>query len=591
MAYLDYINSPSDIKKMNVAELEATAEEIRAAILKRCSLFGGHVGSNLGVVEATIALHYVFNSPEDKIVFDVSHQCYAHKILTGRQQGFLAPAEYKNISGFTNPSESEHDLFMVGHTSTSLSLASGLAKARDILGQKHNVIAVIGDGSLSGGEALEGLSFGGAELNSNFIVVVNDNGMSMVENHGGLYQNLNLLKQTKGEAQLNFFKSLGYDYVYVDDGNDIKALIEAFYKVKDTTKPVVVHLNTVKGKGYAFAEQNKEAWHKHSPFDLETGKTLHNSHGKTYNDLTIDYFTKQIEAGQPLVIVTAGTPNAFGFSKEKREAFGEHYVDVGIAEEHAVSMTSALAKGGCFPIFCVQSSFLQRAYDQLSQDFGLNKSPALILVYNSGLSDNDATHLGCFDIAMASNIPNIVFLSPATTEEYLKMLDWAVMQKEYPVMMRVPTGMPVSASEGTTGLIYQNKIITQGRLIALIADGHNYLRSLEIATELKKRGFMPTVVEACWLSDVDEKMLSRLEENHQLVVTLEDGILSGGYGQKVAAFYGATSMRVLNYGAQKTFTNRQPLAEIYEGNRLNVTQIVEDVIDLMEEIDPQRMVD
>lgn len=576
---LDRVLVPDDIKEMSVEELEILAEEIRGAILKRCSLIGGHVGSNLGMVEATLALHYVFLAPKDKIVFDVSHQCYTHKILTGRKEGFLNPQCYQNISGFTNPDESVYDHFMVGHTSTSLSLASGLAKARDILHQDHNVIAVIGDGSLSGGEALEGLSFIGSEIKGNLIIVVNDNGMSMVENHGGLYQNLALLKQTKGCAELNLFKALGYDYLYVDKGNDLRELIDAFQKVKDTDKPVVVHINTLKGKGYEPAVINQEGWHKHSPFEIQTGKSLAQNDFPGYKELTRDYFLSCIEAGMPLVVLTAGTPNAFGFSAEIREKFGHHYVDVGIAEEHATAMASAVAKGGAKAVFCVQSSFIQRAYDQLLHDLALNKSPALVLIYNGGISDADATHLACFDMAMITNIPNITYLSPATADEYFALLKWALNEANGPVVMRVCNQAPVFGHlpfvSNLAGV--RSEIIRTGSEVALIADGHCVIKACQVADELRKYDIYPSIIHARRLDEADEEMLALLSEKHQIVVTIEDGILSGGYGAKVAMALGKTAMRVLSYGVRKEFTNRKPIADIYKENHLETRQIAEDI--------------
>lgn len=589
MSYLEMVNAPADIKKMSAEELGILAAEIRAAILKRCSLFGGHIGSNLGAVEATIALHYVFNSPVDKIVFDVSHQCYAHKIITGRKEGFLNPEKYHEISGFSNPKESAHDIFKVGHTSTSVSLAAGLAKARDILGEKHNVIAFIGDGSLSGGEAYEGLDYAASELNSNFIVIVNDNGMSMAENHGGIYQNLSELRKTEGTAQDNFFKSLGYDYIFVKDGNNLEALIKAFNQVKDTKKPVVVHICTLKGKGYAYAEENKEAWHKSAPFDINTGqKQTPSVVAETYNDMTCNYFLQCIENNLPLMIVTAGTPNAFGFSKEMRQKFGTHYTDVGIAEEHAVTMATALAKGGCKAVFCVQSSFLQRTYDQLLQEFALNQNPALILVYSSGIAKADATHLGCFDIPMITNIPNLTYLSPATKEEYLALLDMAIKQNTgHPIMIRVPQGLPVSGNNIET-TDNKNPVINSGSEIAVLADGHFYKRGQEITDMLKKRGFQPSFIHIRYLNDVDTALLNELKENHHIIVTLEDGIISGGYGSKVATFYGASPVRVLCYGAKKEFTDLKEYDDIIKDNRLSSEQIVADIMALMPGSDLQK---
>lgn len=580
MAYLEHVNSPKDVKKMSIKEMEGLAVEVREAILKRDSLIGGHVGPNLGMTDAIIAMHYVFNSPKDKIVFDVSHQCYAHKILTGRKNGFLNPEDYGKISGYTNPNESEHDFFTVGHTSTSLGLASGLAKARDIKGEKHNVIAVIGDGSLSGGEALEGLDFAGSELDSNFIVVVNDNQMSIAENHGGLYKNLQLLRETKGKAELNFFKAWGYDYLYVDEGNDIEKLIEVFKQVKDSSRPVVVHLNTTKGKGYALAENEKEPWHWSVPFDIKTGKkTIDFGDGETYNDITYNLLSDKIKQGEPVVVVNAGTPGVFGLTSDKRKALGKHYVDAGIAEEHCVAMSSALAKGGCKPVFCVMSSFVQRTYDQLSQDLALNRNPAVILVFGGGLSGADATHLCSFDMALMSNIPNLVCLAPTTKEEYIDVLNWGLEQNSHPVVIRVPTGAPVAGSaKKRTFDINTFEMVEKGEDVAVVALG-NFMRLGErVVEKLKTKGLTPTLINPRFYSGLDEKMLNSLKANHKLVITLEDGELDGGFGEKIARFYGASEVKVLNYGAKKEFTDREAVDSIYKRNRLTVEQIVEDIL-------------
>lgn len=579
MAYLDKVNSPADVKKLSVEELQELAKEVREAVLKRDSIIGGHVGPNLGMTDAIIALHYVFNSPNDKIVFDVSHQCYPHKILTGRKNGFLNPEDYDKISGYTNPSESAHDQFKIGHTSTSLSLASGLAKARDLRGEKHNVIAVIGDGSLSGGEALEGLDFGGSELDSNFIVVVNDNQMSIAENHGGLYKNLELLRQTNGTAELNLFKAFGYDYVYVKDGNDIAALISAFEGVKDRTKPVVVHLNTVKGKGYALAEQNKEPWHWSVPFDVESGKpTMDFAGGETYNDITYNLLTDKIKQGENVVLMTAGTPGVFGWNAEKRKALGAHYVDAGIAEEHSVAMASALAKGGCKPVFCVMSSFIQRTYDQLSQDLALNRNPAVILVFWGGLSGADATHLCSFDMAMMSSIPNLVCLAPTNKDEYVEMLNWSLAQNENPVVIRVPTGNPV-AGEVSPFVLNRAEVVEQGKDVAVLALGNFMKLGREVLVALKENGLKATLVNPRFYSSIDVELLENLKKDHKLIVTLEDGVLDGGFGEKVARFYGDSNVKVLAYGGKKEFTDHEAVESIYQRCSLTVPQIINNVLE------------
>lgn len=584
MSYLDNINSPEDIKKLNLNELELVASEIRAAILNRSSRIGGHVGSNLGIVEITLALHYVFNAPNDKIIFDVSHQSYAHKILTGRKDGFLDAAQYQNITGFANPIESEYDPFYLGHTSTSVSLAAGLAKARDLEGEKHNVIAVIGDGALSGGEAFEGLNFAGAELKSNLIVVVNDNEMSIAENHGGLYQNLKLLRETNGEAKNNFFTALGFSYRYVADGHDIETLINVFREVKDCAMPLVLHIHTQKGKGYLPAEENKEAWHKHLPFDIKSGETTAVDNRDYYNHITFDYLDKKIKQGDNLAVITAGMPHSFGFKPEMRQTWGNRYIDVGIAEEHAVSLISAMAKGGCRPVFAVGSTFIQRTYDQLLEDLALNKSPAVILVYSGGIADIDVTHLGVFDMAMMGNIPNLCYFAPAFYEEYLQTLDWALNQNERPVVIRVPKGEPIHyQGEYCLPKIGKNEVIERGFKVAIITDGHSYPLGEAVVKELKAKGISPTFINAHYMSKADEELLQTLPQKHELAVTLEDGVLDGGYGEKVARFLGATEMKVMCFGADKAFTNRVPMELLKVRYSLTPQMIRDRVLKILQE--------
>lgn len=581
MSYLDKINSPQDLKKLDVKDFAPLAEEIRAAILNRDSKIGGHVGPNLGIVEAIIALHYVFNSPEDKIVFDVSHQSYPHKILTGRKNGFLNEKEFGDISGYTSPVESDHDHFVVGHTSTSVSLACGLAKARDLKGEKHNVIAVIGDGSLSGGEALEGFN-NAAVLGSNIIIVVNDNEMSIAENQGGLYTNLRLLRQTKGKSESNLFKALGFEYHYVEDGNSTESLIEVLRQVKDTSQPVVVHIHTLKGKGYRLAEENKEAWHWNLPFDLQRGKVTMVSGGETYHDITAKYLIEKVAKDNSVAVINAGTPGAVGLTPEVRRQLGQNFIDVGIAEEHAVAMSSAMAKAGCKPVFMVWSSFIQRTYDQLSQDLAINNNPAVILVFGAGISGADVTHLGCFDIAMAANIPNIVYLAPTTKEEYLAMLDWGIEQNAHPVIIRVPTAV-VSSGEAVQrdyGDLNRYQVVQQGREVAILALGSFFELGKQAATVLKSSGIEATLINPRYASGLDENLLESLKNDHQLVVTLEDGELDGGFGEKISRYYGADAMKVLNYGAKKEFTDRVPLAELYQRYHLTPALIAADILKL-----------
>ena len=576
---LDKITSPKDIKNLNIEEMKQVASEIREGILFRDSMIGGHVGPNLGVVETTIALHYVFESPKDKIIFDVSHQCYPHKMLTGRKEGFFDEEGMRKISGYTKPEESEHDQFIIGHTSTSISLACGLAKARDLKGEKHNVIALIGDGSISGGEALEGFS-NAAVLNSNIIIIVNDNEMSIAENHGGLYTNLRLLRETNGKAECNMFKALGFEYHYVSDGNSIEDMIDVLQKVKNTNKPTVIHIHTLKGKGYSFAEENKEPWHWKMPFNVESGELKKIPQGESITDVTFNYLYNKINLDKKVAVITAGTPGVLGFTKDRREKLGDNFIDVGIAEEHAVAMASALAKGGCKPVFMVMSSFIQRTYDQLSQDLALNKNPAVILVHAGTISGMDATHLGCFDIPLISNIPNIIHLAPTTKEEYLAMLDWAVEQNEYPVVIRMP--LQVVSENEMNETDYSNinkaKIIEKGSDVAIFALGSFRELGQSVAETLKAKGIRPTLINPRYISGLDEELLKQLMDEHKLIVTLENGQLNGGYGEKIASFYGKYPVKVLNYGANKEFVDRVPLDELLRRYRLTPELITEDIL-------------
>lgn len=584
MKYIDQINEPEDLKKMNLSELESLAEEIRKGILHRDSLVGGHVGPNLGIVETTIALHYVFNSPKDKIVFDVSHQCYPHKILTGRKNGFCSDQLDMSISGYTTPEESAHDVFRVGHTSTSISLACGLVKARNLKGENHCVIALIGDGSLSGGEALEGLS-NAAVLEGNFIIIVNDNEMSIAENHGGLYENLALLRQTKGKAEINLFKAMGLNYVYEENGNSVESMIKVLEKLKTSQKPTVLHIHTLKGKGYRFAEQNKEFWHWKLPFDVETGE-ISTSFPKTesYGDLTYQIIEQKINQGEKIAMVVAGTPGLFALTPERRQKLGEHYVDVGIAEEHAIAFCSGLAKGGVKPVFSVHSSFIQRTYDQLSQDLAANCSPAVILVYNNGISSMDLTHLGCFDIPLISNIPNIVYLSPASKEEYLTMLAAALKEKNNPVVIRVPSTLNTATYPVLDDFDcdIHSQVVHRGSRVAIMALGSFFELGEKVMHKLKEDAQIEaTLINPRVITSLDQELLTALLKDHELVVTLEDGSLAGGWGEKIARFYGAKNMKVLNYGAFKEFVDRCPLEELYKKYRLTPNQIEEDVLKVL----------
>ena len=577
MQILDRIDSPQDVKKLSLEEMEELAGDIREGIMKRVNTIGGHLGPDLGIVEATIALHYVFDSPKDKFVFDVSHQVYPHKMLTGRKQGFLDSAYYSKISGYSNPSESEHDHFVIGHTSTSVSLATGMAKARDIKGENYNVIALIGDGSLSGGEAYEGFN-NAAELNSNMIIIVNDNEMSIAPNRGGLYKNLKELRETNGGAQNNVFKAIGFEYCYVPDGNNINTLIETFEKVKNTNHPTVVHIHTLKGKGYKPAEEDKETYHWQLPGFLEQKNCA--CEQESYNSVTKDFLLSKKQQNEPVVAITAATPGVFDFNPDFRTKMGDNFTDVGIAEEHAIAYASGLARNGAKPVLALMSSFVQRTYDQMSQDMALNNSPATVLIYWGGISGADMTHLCTFDIPLISNIPNIVYLAPTNKEEYIAMLEWSYKQTEHSVFIRVPAGDVISNGiKDTTdySILNRFKLVHQGQKVAIIGAGDFFWLGQQVSEELFKYGINATLINPCYLTGVDEEMLESLKKDHSLVITLENGELDGGFGEKITRFYGSSDMKVLNYGSKKEFTDRVPLEELYNRYHLKKELIVEDI--------------
>ncbi len=585
--YIEKIQSPADLKGLDIEELKIVADETRQAVLNRVSKHGGHVGPNLGFVEATVALHYVFNAPEDKFVFDVSHQCYPHKVLTGRAQGFLGNVDDMNaISGYSSPSESPlYDNFEVGHTSTSISLATGLQKARDIKGTHENVIAIIGDGSLSGGEAFEGLDEA-SELGTGIIVVVNDNEMSIAENHGGLYKNLQLLRETNGTASCNYFKALGFEYAYLEEGNDVEKLIEVFKSVKDTDKPTVVHIHTEKGHGFLPAVGNKEAWHYGMPFDPKTGESIVRFEGEDYGALFSDWMLKEMKNDPTLIAITAGTPTAAGFTADKRKEAGKQHIDMGIAEEQACAMASGMAKGGLHPVWTVYSTFIQRTYDQIAQDLCINSNPAVINVMWGGAGTmNDITHICLFDIPMLTSIPNLLYLAPTTCEEYFAMLRWAITQEKMPVALRVPSnGVNHTAEDVDKKYSYtpSYKVTHKGSRVAIIAAGSFYQKGENVIRLLADKGVDATLINPRYLSGVDTQTLDMLAENHSLVVTLEDGCKDGGFGERIAAYYGTSDMKVLVGGIKKDLYDRFDLQQLLSDNRLLDEQIVEDIINILQ---------
>ena len=581
--YIEKIHSPADLRKLEVSELKIVADEVRDAVLNRVSRHGGHVGPNLGFTETTVALHYVFDTPTDKLVFDVSHQTYPHKILTGRAHGFLDDADTRAISGYSSPIESpEYDYFEIGHTSTAISLATGLQKGRDVLGGTENIVAIVGDGSLSGGEAFEGLNTAAA-LGTNIIIVVNDNEMSIAENHGGLYANLRLLRETYGQAELNFFKTFGFDYYYLENGHNLASLVDIFRRVKDTPRPTVVHIHTEKGHGYAPAVEKQEAWHYRSPFDRETGKSTGPRDKSEYMpSLLGDFLREEMKRDPKLVVVASAVPMGLGFTADRRREAGAQYIDVGIAEEEAVALASGMAKRGARPVYFTYATFLQRTYDQIAQDLCVNGNPAVINVLGASIFGmNDFTHICFFDIAMLSHIPNLVYLAPTTYEELVAMQTWAIRQDKLSVAIRVPEGEVYHTSEPVDtdySALNTFRVGHRGSRVALIAAGNFYQKGDRVRQLLAGQGIDATLINPRYLTGVDTALLDELKKDHAVVATLEDGTLDGGFGERIARHYGPSAMRVLNFGVKKQLYDRYDVDELLRENHLTDEQIAEDVL-------------
>ena len=574
---LNKVNSPEDVKRLNIEELNELASDIREGLFNRLTKIGGHFGPNFGMVEAEIAMHYVFSSPYDKFVFDVSHQSYPHKMLTGRKLGYIDENHFSEDSGYTNPDESEHDLFNVGHTSTSISLATGLAKTRDNLGGCENVIAVIGDGALSGGEALEGLNVAASEINSNLIIILNDNQQSISETHGGIYKNLKKLRETNGNYENNMFKSIGLDYIYEENGNDINSMINVLKRVKDIDHQIVVHINKKKGKGYSLAENNKESWHWTLPFDRKTGKPKFSYEGDAYTSIAREYILNKAKLDDKFMVITPNMPGSFALSIEDRKKLGDKFVDVGIAEEQAIAMASGAAKRGAHPLVITNTTFMQRCYDQISHDICINNNPVTILLnYSSFDGLTDVTHLGIFGISIFSNIPNLLLLCPTSKNELLDVLEWSINQEKHPVMILMP-GNDVTERNTLTNFdsINKYKLEQTGKNVAIIALGDFYQMGEELSKKINNElGFLPTLINPLYASGIDNTLLDELLKDHQLVITLEDGILDGGFGEKIASYYGDSDIKVKNYGLKKIFYDRYNPVELLKEEGMDTESII-----------------
>ena len=583
---LNDIKSPADIKGLSIAELEDLASQMRQAVLFRTSNIGGHVAPNLGAVEIITAMHYVFDAPKDKLVFDVSHQAFAHKMLTGRADGYLNPNDFYNVDEYTFPPESpEYDIFYAGHTSPSISLCTGLAKARELTGEDYRIVDLIGDGSLSGGEAMEGLNVGG-NVKGNFIVIVNDNQMAIAPNYGSMYKGLQKLRETNGTAEPNIFKAFGWDYVYVAEGNDMRTCIEVLEKVKDSKRPIIVHVNTQKGEGYVPAEEFREEWHSHNPFDIATGNLKDGSNSADYDTVLRDFLLRKCQEEPRLLIISSATPEEFGFMEKEREIAGEHYIDVDIAEQTAVSVMAGAARGGAKVIYPVTATFMQRAYDQLIEDWAMDDSPALMPVLCTGIRGiNDETHLGFWDIPFITSMPNIVYLAPTNVEEYQAMLEWGLTQNEFKVALRVPT-FSFEHADGDVDTDYSDinrfKIMHQGSKVAIIAVGDFYIRGKEVSDLLAQKGIDATLINPRFVSGIDKELLDSLKSDHTVVATIEDGSLEGGFGEKISSYLGSSEMKVLNFGLAKKFENRYRSKDLENENGLLADQIASKILSVLE---------
>ena len=633
---LSSIHTPADVHALSAQQLRDLCLEIRATLLDYGKQHGGHIGSNLGVVELTVALHRVFDSPRDRFIFDVSHQSYVHKMLTGRAEAYLDQSRFDEVTGFTNPLESEHDSFVLGHTGTSISLACGLAKTRDMqrgaAGESTigNVIAIIGDASLSSAIAFEGLN-NAAEQGGNLIIIVNDNEMSIAEDFGGMYGQLAKLRTSNGMAELNLFKAFGLDYRYVEQGNDVDALVEVLNEVKDIDHPIVVHIHTTKGLGFndeTEADNGSdgcnqtnpqphagqcEANHWQDPED-SLGKPL--DARKYYGEMAMASLERRFDNEPGLVVISPATPGSNGITRDFRERAGAHYVDTGITEEHAAAFAAGIARAGGRPVLATSATFFQRTFDQLQQELALNHVPATLLIFGAGISGADNTHSGTFDMTMFANVPDVTCLAPASGEQMLDMLAWATGPSEHGVVaIRMP-GEQILALERAADMAFdplqraeehdpavniagacpfaRYQIVQPGRDVAILGLGNTMPLAAEITSALAENdeehaAITATLVDALQYSTMDAELLAMLADGHRLVVTLEDGQLEGGWGEKVTAFYAnssntkASHVRVLNFGAAKEFTDRVPLGELNERYGLTSETIVSRIRGILSE--------
>jgi len=595
---------PEKIKTLSMAQLKRLSQDIRKFLVQSLSETGGHLGSNLGVVEITIALHYCYNSPNDKFLWDVGHQAYVHKILTGRADKFKTLRQLDGLSGFPSPNESDHDHFTIGHASTSLSSAMGLATARDLKGENNHVIAIFGDGSLTGGLCYEALNNIGAS-GTNVLAILNDNQMSISENVGAIHKYLDNLrvskayistktsvkrsleflpygkkiayatKKTKDNLRSfllpgSFFEELGFTYIGPVDGHDIEDLITVFNKVKEIKGPILLHVNTQKGKGYELAEKEPENYHGVSSFDINCPINGHEK--ETYSEILGKELINIAGRNEKVVGITAAMPDGTGLYRFK-EAFPERFFDVGIAEGHAVLFSAGLAKEGFIPVVAIYSTFLQRAYDQIVHDVCLGNFHVVFSIDRAGITGEDGeTHQGIFDISFLSHIPNLCIMAPKDKVEYIAMLNFAVSEMKGPVAIRYPKGMPNTFEDCVKIEYGKSEVLLKGEKVAIVAFGHIAKTAVEVAENLKQNGYNPTVINARFASPLDAQMLEELK-SYEYVFTVEENVKEGGFGSLVALEVRHTHI----FALEKKYIQAGTREQLLKLNELDVKSIYEKI--------------
>ena len=612
---LDKIEKPNDIKEMEKDELRPLAKEIRRFLVHKISHTGGHLASNLGVVELTMALHLCCNLPEDKIVWDVGHQSYTHKILTGRKDGFEHLRQFGGMSGFPKQSESDCDAFDTGHSSTSIRVALGLAKARDLKKQDHKIFAVIGDGALSGGMAYEAMN-NAARLKSNLVIVLNDNQMSISKNVGGMSSYLGKIRTNGNYTELKeevenalsklphlgdkltsrirgikdlikrvfipgmLFEDMGLTYIGPIDGHNIHQMVTAFQSASKMKEAVIVHVCTHKGKGYRPAEKNPSYLHGVSPFNIKDGSSRYNGEtAKTYTDIFSDTILEAAKEREDIVAVSAAMPSGTGLTAMASK-YPKRFFDVGIAEEHAVTFAAGMAAGGLKPVVAIYSTFLQRAYDQILHDVCIGKLPVVFAVDRAGLVGSDGeTHQGIFDIAYLRSMPNMTVMAPKNAWELRQMMLFALEQN-------TPTAIRYSRGAAWEGLQDHQQEITMGKAewicegqeIALLAVGNMVETAMWVREHLKAEGQKVSVVNMRFVKPIDKEVLQKIKERHSKVVTLEEGVFNGGFGEAVSAWYEGTPMRVLNIALPDQFIEHGSVTELKKKYGLDPESITQKIL-------------